>query len=83
MQNSLSPRLPSTYVLRMSKNGEHVANSDGLEFHDEESIWRDAGMSCVEIIRGRGIDPGSNWQMEVSDDTGKTVYRFTFTAEAL
>jgi hypothetical protein len=56
-----------------------------MEFADKAAVWHEAAMSCGEIIRemGGAIEPGCHWQMEVCDDSGKPVYRFTFTAEEM
>jgi hypothetical protein len=54
-------------------------------FSDRAAAWREASLSCGEIIREMDgkIEPGCNWQMEVADQTGQAIYRFTFTAEEL
>jgi hypothetical protein len=54
-------------------------------FSDKAAAWREASMSCGEIIREMDgkIEPGCSWQMEVADHTGQPIYRFTFTAEEL
>lgn len=42
-------------------------------------------MSACEIIRGMHgqIESDLDWKLEVSDDAGKLIYRFTFKAERL
>jgi hypothetical protein len=42
-------------------------------------------MSACEIIRamhGR-IDTDLDWRLDVTDDTGRVIYRFSFKAERL
>ena len=75
--------VPSQYVFRVMRNGTCMGRSDGLEFADKAAAWHEAALSCGEIISEMDgkIEPGCHWQMEVSDDSGKPIYRFTFTAE--
>ena len=77
--------VPSKYFFHILLNGSHSGQSDGLLFRDKAAAWREASMSCGEIIREMDgkIEPGCNWQMEVADHTGQPIYRFTFTAEEL
>lgn len=81
--SSFSARIPSRFFFRITRNGVGTDHSDGLEFSDKSAVWQEAAMTCGEIIRdlAAGIEPGCQWQMEVSDDRGTPVYRFTFTAE--
>ena len=36
---------------------------------------------AAEMPSPDAIEPNSHWQMEVSDHSGRLIYRFTFTAE--
>jgi hypothetical protein len=76
---------PSRYFFHVVINGSQSGQSDGLLFSDRAAAWREASLSCGEIIREMDgkIEPGCNWQMEVADQTGQAIYRFTFTAEEL
>src|SRR5450432_731648 len=68
--------VPSTYFFHIVLNGIHSGQSDGLLFRDKAAAWREASMSCGEIIRemdGR-IEPGCSWQMEVADHTGQAIF---------
>jgi hypothetical protein len=64
-------------------NGEQTGQTDGLNFPDRAAAWKDASMSCVDLLREvrDKIQPGCNWQMEVTDDAGRAIFRFTFAAE--
>jgi hypothetical protein len=81
----LDQSVPAKYFFHIVLNGSPSGQSDGLLFPDKAAAWREASMSCGEIIREMDgkIKPGCNWQMEVSDHTGQAIYRFTFTAEEL
>jgi hypothetical protein len=84
MQDSIYRlRTPLRYFFCITRNGIRTDQSDGLEFTDQAAAWREAAASCGEIIReiGSGIEPGCLWQLEVSDDRGTPIYRFSFTAE--
>jgi len=66
-------------------NGRELHESDGLEFGDPEEVWQEGAMSACEIIRamhGR-IDSDLDWRLDVTDDTGQVIYRFSFKAERL
>jgi hypothetical protein len=84
MQDSHSPpSVPSRYFFRVTRNGTCMGHSEGLDFPDQAAAWREAAMSCGQIIleMDAEIEPGCHWQMEVSDAGGKPIYRFTFTAD--
>jgi hypothetical protein len=79
------PHAPSRYFFRVTRNGTAMGHSEGLEFADKTDAWREAAMSCGEIILEMDgeIEPGCHWQMEVLDQSGNPIYRFTFRAEAV
>jgi hypothetical protein len=79
------PSVPSRYFFRVTRNGTPMDHSDGLAFADNAAAWHEASLSCGEIIHEMDgkIEPGCHWQMEVSDHSGKPIYRFTFTAEEM
>jgi hypothetical protein len=84
MHDSYSqPSISSRYVFRITRNGTCVGRSDGLAFADKAAACREAFTTCGEIIREMdgAIEPNSHWRMEVSDHSGRLIYRFTFTAE--
>jgi uncharacterized protein DUF6894 len=78
-------RVPSKYYFHILMNGSQTAQSDGLEFPDKAAAWREASLSCGDLIRDIDcpIDAGCHWRMEVADQSGHTLFRFTFTAEEL
>jgi Domain of unknown function (DUF6894) len=78
--------LASRYFFHVIRNGTGTDHSDGLEFADKAAVWQEAAISCGEIIRevvAGGVEPGCHWLMEVSEDGGRPIFRFTFTAEEL
>jgi hypothetical protein len=73
------------YFFEISQNGLRADRTDGLTFPDKVAAWEEASVSCCEIIRemkGK-IEPGLDWRMEVTDESGQAIYRLRFTAEAV
>ncbi|MDB5504123.1 MAG: hypothetical protein JWR89_4025 [Tardiphaga sp.] len=75
--------LQSHYHFRVFTNNEQLHESDALVFDDLDEVWHEGAMTSHEIIRTLlvRIDPGLDWRLEVSDDTGRMIYRFSFKAE--
>jgi len=76
---------PSRFHFRVFTDGVERHESDGLDFNDLEEVWQEGAMSACEIIRamhGR-IDTDLDWRLDVTDDTGRVIYRFSFKAERL
>ncbi len=75
----------SLFHFRILTDGKQHLESDALDFDDLEEVWHEGAMSACEIIRsmhGR-IEGDMDWCLEVSDSTGKVIYRFSFKAEKL
>lgn len=75
----------SLFHFRIFTDGRQHDESDALDFDDPEEAWHEGAMSACEIIRsmhGR-IESNLNWCLEVADESGRTVYRFSFKAERL
>jgi hypothetical protein len=74
---------PLVYFFHIYENGSRTGESDGLDFHHKQDAWREAAISCSEIMREMDgkMQPGFKWQMDVADQTGNPVFRFTFTAD--
>jgi hypothetical protein len=80
-----SQKNKSLYYFRVLIDGVQLHDSDGLDFEDLEEVWQEGAQSACEIIHsmhGR-IEDDLDWQLEVSDTSGKVIYRFTFKAERL
>jgi hypothetical protein len=64
--------------------GERVRPAnDGLDFPDEDAARREAVAACGELIVD--LDPnlkaGTEWQMDVTDETGAVRFRLRFSVE--
>ena len=73
------------YHFRVFTNGIQHHEPEPLGFDDLKDVWQEGAMSACEIIRamhGR-IDDRMDWRLDVSDDTGRVIYRFSFKAERL
>ena len=81
--SSLPPT--SRFHFRVFTDGTAHHESDPLEFADLEEVWHEGAMSACEIIRamhGR-IEGDLDWRLDVSNDDGHVIYRFSFKAERL
>jgi hypothetical protein len=73
------------YHFRIYADGEQHEQSDSLAFDDLEEVWHEGAMAACEIIRsmhGR-IESDLDWRLEVADEAGTVIYRFSFKAERL
>jgi hypothetical protein len=75
----------SKFHFRIFTDGEQPHESDALDFDNLEEVWHEGAMSACEIIRGMHgrIESDLDWCLEVADETGKVIYRFSFKAERL
>ncbi len=84
MHGSSQPQT-SHFHFRVFTDGVAHHQSDPLPFDDLEEVWQEGAMSACEIIRamhGR-IEGDLDWRLDVSDDAGRVIYRFSFKAERL
>jgi hypothetical protein len=72
------------YFFHLNTNEQASVDSDGLTFLDHQAAWEEATMACGEMIRtiDGHLQPGEAWQMEVTDEAGKLIYRLRFIAES-
>jgi hypothetical protein len=72
------------YFFHLNRNDEAGLDNDGLTFLDHQAAWEEATMACGEMIRtiDGQLQPGASWRMEVTDETGKLIYRLRFIAES-
>jgi hypothetical protein len=73
------------YFFEIAKDGHQSPANEGLELSSVQEAWIEATMACGEMIRDMNgsLDPGSALQMTVVDETGRNLFRLTFTTEAL
>ena len=72
------------YFFQLNGTDEPDRDNDGLTFLDHQAAWEEATMACGEMIRtiDGHLQPGQGWQMEVTDEAGKLIYRLRFIAES-
>ena len=72
------------YFFHLIRNNETGLDNDGLTLLDHQAAWEEATMACGEMIRTIDgyLQPGDGWQMEVTDEVGKLIYRLRFIAES-
>lgn len=79
MHGSIKPH----FQFRTFQDNTEIDQSDPLAFDDLEELWHEGAMTAFEMIRsmhGR-IESDMDWRLEVADETGKIIYRFSFKAE--
>jgi hypothetical protein len=72
------------YFFDFSRNDEVVSDNDGLTLLDHQAALEEATMACGEMIRtiDGHLQPGNGWRIEVTDETGKLIYRLRLIAES-
>ena len=72
------------YFFTIAKDDQGSSKNEGLVLASPQDAWTEATMSCGEMIRelNGSLRPGSNWQMTVSDESGKDIFRLAFVSEA-
>lgn len=73
------------YFFRVFTNGVERHPSEGLLMSDRQQVWEEASVSTGELIHGMhgAIAPGLDWRMDVTDETGRLIYRFSLKADDL
>jgi hypothetical protein len=64
--------------------GERVRPAnDGIDFPDEDAARREAIAACGELIGDLvpNLTAGTEWQMDVTDETGAVRFRLRFFVE--
>ena len=64
--------------------GERVrAANEGLDLPDEDAAWREAIVSCSELIADLNGDlrSGDEWRLDVTDENGAVRFRLRVSAE--
>lgn len=71
------------FFFRVFTDGVERHRSEGLLFADRQEAWHEASTSTGEILREMDgkMQPGLDWRMDVTDEAGQLIYRFTFKAE--
>jgi len=72
------------YFFHLNRHDKPVLDINGLTFLDHQAAWEEATMACGEMIRtiDGQLQPGESWEMEVTDEAGKLIYRLRFIAES-
>jgi hypothetical protein len=86
MHDSSAKTEPSIrFYFRVFTDGVERHSSDGLLFANKQEAWHEASTSTGEILREMDgkMQPGLDWRMDVTDEAGHPIYRFTFKAEDL
>ena len=74
-----------TYFFHIRHGKYASALSDGIELPDLEAARQEAAFMCSDMARDivSALGDSPEWRMEVSDDTGRKLYRLTLLAESL
>jgi hypothetical protein len=59
--------------------------SQSVDFLDDRTAWEEATFLCRDLSRDifGDLEAHPDWKLEVSDDSGKTLFRFRLLAEKL
>ena len=75
-------------MLRMARFGFHIrygryANHHVVDLPRAEDARQEASQVCCDMIGDviAALETNPEWQLQVSDETGKPLYVFRFTAE--
>jgi hypothetical protein len=71
------------YFFRI-RNGRYSGASEyGTEFADGAAAWNEMSRVCSELLTSisRKLSPNSEWQMELLDESKKTVFRISLVSE--
>ncbi|MDB5504126.1 MAG: hypothetical protein JWR89_4028 [Tardiphaga sp.] len=74
-----------TYFFHIRQGKYASSTADGIELADVDAARQEAAMMCSDMARDivSELDESPEWQMEVTDASGKIVYRLTLLAEVL
>ena len=72
------------YFFHLRRHDVVDVDNHGLTFRDLQAAWEEATMACGEMIRtiDGHLQPGEGWEMEVTDEAGKLIYRLRLIAES-
>jgi hypothetical protein len=62
---------------------ESSTDTEGDELPDEEAAWREATTFAADLLqdmRSR-FAPGQEWHLEVTDETGKSIFNICIRAK--
>ena len=74
----------SLYFFRI-KNGPYCGTSNNFEAVDRGAAWAEMTKVSGDLVGGiaRHLAQGSEWQMELLDETKKPVFKIRLVAETL
>jgi hypothetical protein len=73
------------YFFHMSRNDEAYFDAEGLTFLHNQAACEEATKACGEMIGSieGHLQPGTGWQIDVTDEAGKLIYRLRLISEIL
>ena len=75
----------SLYFFRISQGRYSGAADQPYEFANRESAWKELTAVCSDLIGGisRTLQQGTEWQMELLDESQQPVFRIRLVSEAV
>ncbi|CAL75897.1 conserved hypothetical protein [Bradyrhizobium sp. ORS 278] len=75
----------SLYFFRISQGRYSGAADQPYEFANRESAWNELTAVCSDLIGGisKTLQQGTEWQMELLDETKQPVFRIRLVSEAV
>jgi hypothetical protein len=73
------------YFFRISQGRYAGASDQPFELEDREAAWVEMKAVCANLLGGisRSMKLGSEWRMELLDESKKPVFRIRLLGEAL
>lgn len=73
------------YFFHMNRNDEANFDTEGLTFLNHEGACEEATKACGEMIRSIDghLQPGAGWQIDVTDEAGKLIYRLRLISDII
>ena len=75
----------SLYFFHISQGRYSGAADQPYEFANRESAWKELTAVCSDLIGGisRTLQQGTEWQMELLDESKQPVFRIRLVSEAV
>ena len=75
----------SLYFFSISQGRYSGAADQPYEFANRESAWKELTAVCSDLIGGisRTLQQGTEWQMELLDESKQPVFRIRLVSEAV
>jgi len=71
------------YRFYISEDKTKPSTGEAIDLPDDRAAWKEASFLCRDLSRSIFTDAKPEWKLEVTDEAGKTIFRFRVLAEVL